>query len=822
MKPLLSVVAALLIIRLDPLIAAPQPLSLLNSTDIDDEGTVTTNSSKADEDVTKLSNLGSVSGETSTATLSPILPVNDHNEKSADVFLDTEITPSESNPTESRSDSNLNTEEVLEETTNKQDDAKLTTRANEGVDMLTTRSDSVDTPINNFSDYAKQPDGSIGEVISKDDIPEEVTISRYVPPLDPMKHMLMMAEVRKQLELSSTTETSEISSTILPVNSEHTEVDSENNAEEIEKDALGPSELEKLSITPTVSETFNSSSDPLSIKYSDELIPSEADKLDGSFETSTEMPTTIPNTVPKVTEITSLVDSSDISHENVSLILNSELLSGRNESLILGTSTEIDESKESDSIEQTQPTTFSEPSTTITTLESHSTDAIHSSTDIKSEESIEELSLVRSDDEPLSVEISESEEITTVQPSESTSPNNKELGSSASNEIPSSSVVYSDSVITTTFKPELTTNEVLEKLSASEVETSKNVTLEEELEFREGNVFFNASNVTYHDETTNSALKLAEGNDDYSSTENFSSENKETTTLGFFTTIRDIVFGSSTITPEVETENPSAESSDLNSTLLENAKPAENFAYSDTGDLADVRSESDLPDGTPSSDLTKIELIKEEVDSISTDSPHILSSTISDNEPTTDQYKDDSSTVATEKESSSENVKVDPTSTEKEEFVSTNEELETTTVSEILTTEKAPEKSELLKSSDPESIIEISNETTTENYPKTDEELLVKSSTKDRYVSGNNTDSVAAVQFLHYHDKASSEQCFKLVDAHWKYATNLTDENKKKQVDFSVNEMKTDHFDTMRIDSLLKTTYFIRIMKRDCDNIPDI
>lgn len=53
---------------------------------------------------------------------------------------------------------------------------------------------------------------------------------------------------------------------------------------------------------------------------------------------------------------------------------------------------------------------------------------------------------------------------------------------------------------------------------------------------------------------------------------------------------------------------------------------------------------------------------------------------------------------------------------------------------------------------------------------------------KDRYVSGNDTDMVAAVQFLHYHDKASSEQCFKLVDAHWNYATNLTEENKKKQV----------------------------------------
>ncbi|GFT83098.1 uncharacterized protein TNCV_629251 [Trichonephila clavipes] len=786
MKPLLSVVAALLIIRFDPLIAAPQPFSLVNSTDIDEEGTATTNTSKTDEDATKLSNLESVSDETSTATLSPSLPVNDHNEKSTDVLLDTEIAPSESNPAESRSDSNLHTEEDLEETTNKHEDAKLTTSANEGVDILTTRSDNYNTPINNFSDYAKQPEGSIGEVISKDDIPEEVTISRYVPPLDPMKHMLMMAEVRKQLELSSTTETSEISSsTELPVNSEHTEVDHENNAEEIEKDAEGPSELEKLSITPTVFETFNSSSDPLSIKYSDELISSEDDKSDESSETSTEMPTTIPNTVTKVTEITSLVDSSDISHENVSLILSSELLSGRNESLILGTSTEIDEFKESDSTEQTEPTTFSEPSTTITTLESHSPDAIHSSTDIKSEESIEELSLVRSDDEPLSVEISESEEITTVQPIESTSPNNKELGSSASNEIPFSSVVYSDSVITTTFKPELTTNEVLEKLSASDVETSKNVTLEEELEFREGNLFFNASNVTYHDETTDSALKLAEGNDDYSSTENFNPENKEeTTTLGFFTTIRDIVFGSSTITPEVETENPSAESSDLNSTVLENGKPSENFEYTDTGDLADARSESDLPDETPSSDLTKIELIKEEFDSISTDSPHILSSTLSDNEPTTDQYKDDSSkhTVATEKEPISENEKVDSTSTEREEFVSTNEELETTTVSEILTTETTPEKSELLKSSGPESIIEISNETTTENNPKTDEELLVKSNTKDRYVSGNNTDSVAAVQFLHYHDKSSSEQCFKLVDAHWKYATNLTDENKKNQV----------------------------------------
>lgn len=79
----------------------------------------------------------------------------------------------------------------------------------------------------------------------------------------------------------------------------------------------------------------------------------------------------------------------------------------------------------------------------------------------------------------------------------------------------------------------------------------------------------------------------------------------------------------------------------------------------------------------------------------------------------------------------------------------------------------------------------------TEPVPSKDEELqmqqgdakdFLETRFSDRYLSGDNTDMIAAVQFLHYHDKASSEQCFKLVDAHWNYATNLTEENKRKQL----------------------------------------
>ncbi|GFT09102.1 angiotensin-converting enzyme [Nephila pilipes] len=778
MKPLLAVVVALLIVQLDKSTAAPQPLSLLNSTDIDDRGTDAT-----DEDATKLSTLVSVNDGTSTAASSSRSPVNDDSEESTDILPDTESSLMDANVAERRSDSDLSSEKVFEETTIKQDGAGFTTSA--AADALTTRSESINTAMKDLNDDAKQPEETIGEVSTKEDIPEDVTISRYVPPLDPMKHMLMMAEVRKQLELSSTDETSEVSSTQLPTTSESIKVKDETNSEEIEKPSTESSETEELHISTMNSEI----SSPVPVKYSGDLISSAADSSVESSETSTERPTTI-LPVSENTEITSVTDSFDslheINHENSSLIRSSELLSGRNESLIVESSTEIDEPKKSESTDQSEPITFTESSSAITTLESHSTDAIPSSTDIKSEESVEEISLVRSEDETDSVEISETEEITTVPPTEKTTIlSEKELDSFAADNAPSSSVIYSDSGITTTFKPDLTTNKILEKLSASEDEAPKNITLEEELEFREGNVVSNISNVIYHDETTDPSVNT-EGKIDNSSTEKFSSENnEETTTLGFFTTIRDIIFGTSTIAPEKDTENPKAESSDLNTTILENERNPENLANSEIVDVADARSESDLPVENPSSDLIKVELVKEDVDHISTDSPHTSTSTISDQEPTTDLSNYDSSkdAIPTENESSSEHVKEDFTNTETVESFTAKDQMETSTFSEIMTTDAPPEKSELLKSSDPESIIELSNDSSTEDNSKADERLLVKSSTKDRYVSGNNTDSVAAVQFLHYHDKASSEQCFKLVDAHWKYATNLTDENKKKQLE---------------------------------------
>jgi PREDICTED: similar to angiotensin I converting enzyme (peptidyl-dipeptidase A) 1 isoform 1 len=54
----------------------------------------------------------------------------------------------------------------------------------------------------------------------------------------------------------------------------------------------------------------------------------------------------------------------------------------------------------------------------------------------------------------------------------------------------------------------------------------------------------------------------------------------------------------------------------------------------------------------------------------------------------------------------------------------------------------------------------------------------------ERYPSGTNLDEVAAVQFLKTHDKQASEECRKVVEAEWNYATNITEENKNTLVSF--------------------------------------
>lgn len=53
-----------------------------------------------------------------------------------------------------------------------------------------------------------------------------------------------------------------------------------------------------------------------------------------------------------------------------------------------------------------------------------------------------------------------------------------------------------------------------------------------------------------------------------------------------------------------------------------------------------------------------------------------------------------------------------------------------------------------------------------------------------RFVSGNNSDEIAAVKFLRLHDRLASEQCNGAVQAEWNYATNITQQNKEKLVSF--------------------------------------
>lgn len=55
-----------------------------------------------------------------------------------------------------------------------------------------------------------------------------------------------------------------------------------------------------------------------------------------------------------------------------------------------------------------------------------------------------------------------------------------------------------------------------------------------------------------------------------------------------------------------------------------------------------------------------------------------------------------------------------------------------------------------------------------------------------RYVSGNNTDEIAATQYLSYHDRRASDECYLAVNAEWNYATDINEENKKKLLERSL------------------------------------
>lgn len=56
----------------------------------------------------------------------------------------------------------------------------------------------------------------------------------------------------------------------------------------------------------------------------------------------------------------------------------------------------------------------------------------------------------------------------------------------------------------------------------------------------------------------------------------------------------------------------------------------------------------------------------------------------------------------------------------------------------------------------------------------------------EKYISGDNSDEVAATQYLSYHDRLLTEKCNIIVRAEWNYASNITEENKKKLLEESL------------------------------------
>ncbi|GBO16088.1 hypothetical protein AVEN_78712-1 [Araneus ventricosus] len=820
MKPLLAaVVALLLMVHFETHDAAPQPLPLLNTTDTDDliETSSTTDVNKDNEDRPKSTTLESLIDGVPTEASSGNASEKTAGEDSKEVV---DTTFGGSDVVESRSDSNEPSEKIADETTisevNK-DDAKFATSGNEAAVGSTTGISTTEAKV--FSDDPKPLVENSEEIVKNDEIPEVIMVSRYVPPLDPMKHMLMMAEVRKQQELSASTteasstnpptttklsstnppatteisstnpsETTEVSSTNPPTTTEEIPVAEKVFPEEVEKHAAESFDVEKIAVS-TVDPTTSSPNNPtVVVKYADDIISSEADIISTSesSQTTEKNKVTESSSTALITESTPIDVSSshtlDMNHESSVLIHSSELFSGKNESSIVENSTNLNETFYSDSTEQAQTYSPTELTDLVSSTETYTTDSPHSSTDIKSEESMEEASLVRSDDEIDSVEISEAEESSSLptEPTEIADVSDERQSETSFNEAPSTPVFNSDSEVLTTTKPEVETEVVNEKLLASEDEAAKNVTLEES-EFKEEPSSFNTSEIIEGENLTDSPVEIAESRDSDSSS---SVVDLETTTQNILTTLRDIVFGFSTATPEKDIDSPKSESTDLNLTSSESEIPSEPVMDSESNDNAEIRSESELPVDNPTSDIMKVELEVSSIDSISTEVPSAVFSTVPDEETKSD-LKDDSSTTISNEEAlkySPEKEQEFSNNTDEKDSILFEDFTETTSVPEILSTVETPLKSELLESSDPVTASEVSSDVPTKDDFKPEENQTVKLDTKDRYVSGNNSDMVAAVQFLHYHDKASSEQCFKLVDAHWKYATNLTDDNKKKQV----------------------------------------
>ncbi|XP_015913714.1 angiotensin-converting enzyme [Parasteatoda tepidariorum] len=542
--------------------------------------------------------------------------------------------------------------------------------------------------------------------------PDEEVV-RYIPPLDPMKNMLMMAENKRVLNIT----------------------ENEKSTEKITTESLVTEKIETTSPNTELSSTpeiISNKTDVLK-KSGDVLTEIQSTTLEAESSTSgvldkTALSTTMKVPVDNVTEVIS--DSNRTEEQNDSIFnSNTEINTEGSEKVnanISAVTEKLDEASSTDSSEEyleSESTTFSLANQTSTP------------SNVIAEEKIDDTILSRSDEID-----SENETAIPENSLEIMKTNISEKG-----EIESSFESNSTNPI-----------ENLEKLSASEDEKVKNISLEEDLEFKNADLPLEESNVVYSEES-NRTMESEVAENDAEETESRNLPEQEQTTPNILTTVADFVLSSTTtiLSTLGGSESPSKNATDL---VLEFNQTEPSVTESDLG----VVLREELPE------IHKGELEKSNMETI----------------PAVEN-------VTTVSPASSEKVSEISKEEPNKSLVLTTTEYSTST--ELLSTElkeqEIPVTDSEISENNTKPLVELlSNSamllnTSSKEQPEENSIIEHKKHVNNRYVSGNKTDTIAAVQFLHYHDKTSSEQCFKLVDAHWNYATNLTDENKKKQLE---------------------------------------
>lgn len=800
MKPVLYIIATLSLAWITH--AAPQPLSLINSTII----------ANVNEN-----NPTTVSEFTVSVDSEPSSTINELKSSSYSTTVNDGISISDFHSSESP----MPREEAEEIITT---DASL---KDSSLSSLSENNPSIDSDNTNENKSELNVSSSVDPVTSKTLEKEVMTVSRYVPPLDPMKHMLMMADIKgfsQMTNFGGKVNPSPSSSTLEDTTIKTFEAEVENSSieslDELEKVVAESSEVEEkhelISTESTLNDMIHST-----VAMKSEDLNTEKELIS---ETSTETSNTelIPTTESVIKELTS--DSTEnlikeiISHSTESSV--KETTSASTESVskeILSESTEgVTEEIASDSTETLlkeitrefpSESLIKEVSTESSDVTEEETKAIHKN----SEEALsiyktttEKETEIETDSETTGAVFPTTEEAIKVEvitssdnllkaaeelKLETSTSVSKEttLHSTTESEVEPKNIEISTvkenkdfiSTTSTTSIPETTFQSSSENTLTSESER-KNLSLDDELEFRGVKLPFNFSKVIYaEDEPTDYIDPVA------SESSPESNDEVELTTTSILTTISEILFSPSSTTEsttsssetqltEKESEPVSSLEDDLGTTILPLSVDKEEVSdsHADTGAV--------LINDSP--DMLKVQSIKSELDSVpvketSTEFPPVeTSADIQPEELINDQPVENpepevqSNSISTTPETVHETTKVSVVSVE---VISTTKDISTTPAVSDSEVEELDEKgTEEYKGGSEE-----------QADPSVDEKPSdYLSNIKNRYVSGDNTDMVAAVQFLHYHDKASSEQCFKLVDAHWNYATNLTEENKKKQV----------------------------------------